>query len=125
MNKWVALIFVLLLAGCSVGAPDYSGQWVGSVFDSVGGAGTGNITIAQSGSQITGSWQIGFGSLVNSGSLQGVVSGNSISAQLYPSRADACPYTLTATRSGNTLNGNYSAFSCTISISGTFTGTRQ
>ena len=125
MQRLLVLALALLLSACGVGGSDYSGSYVGSVVDTVGGAGTASITIAQSGSQLSGSWQIGFGSLVNSGSLQGVASGNSVSAQLLPSRAGACPYTLTATRSGNTLSGNYSAFNCTQPLSGTFTGTRQ
>ncbi len=83
------------------------------------------VDLAQSGSQLSGSWQISFSSQSNSGSLQGVVSGNSVSARLLPSRVGACPYTLTATRSGNTLSGNYSAFNCTAALSGTLTGTKQ
>jgi opacity protein-like surface antigen len=125
MKTLLALVVVLLLAGCSSSSADYSGQWVGTVSDTVGGVGQGNLTISQSGSQLTGSWQIGFTGGLNSGSLQGTVSGSSVSVQLYPSRPDACPYNLTATRSGDTLTGNYAAYNCSISISGTLTAQKQ
>ena len=125
MQRWLVLVLVLLLSACGVGGSDLSGSYVGSVVDTVGGSGQGTITLAQSGNQLGGSWQISFSSLSNRGSLQGVVSGSSVSPQLYPSRPDACPYTLTATRNGDTLRGNYSAFNCTAPLSGTFTGTRQ
>jgi len=95
------------------------------VNDTVAGPGQGNLTISQSGSQLSGSWQIGFGTGVSSGSLEGTANGDSITAQLYPSDPTACPFNVTATLSGDTMNGNYAAFDCTGAISGTLSMTRQ
>lgn len=125
MKRIAVLALMVVLAACGMSGPDYSGQYVGNVVDAVGGAGDATITLSQSGNQLTGAWQISFGSGRNSGFLQGVVNGGSISAQLYPSRSDACPYDLVATRSSNTLSGNYAAFNCTVSVSGTFVGVKQ
>lgn len=124
MKRLLALIVVLLLAGCS-SVPNYSGQWVGTVNDTRAGLGQGNLTISQSGSQLSGTWQIGFGGGVNSGYLEGTVNGSSVNVQLYPSNPAACPFNVIATRSGDTLVGNYAAFNCTGSISGTLTVMRQ
>ncbi len=93
--------------------------------DSVAGVGQGNLAISQSGNQFTGSWQISFYSGVNSGSLQGTASGNSVNVQLYPSDPTGCPFNVTATRSGNTMTGNYAAFDCTGSVSGTLSVARR
>lgn len=115
---------VLLLSACS-STPDYSGQWVGGANDTIAGFGQTNLTITQSGSQLSGSWQIAFREGVNSGSLQGTASADAVTVQLFPSNPNACPFNVTATRSGDTMNGNYSSFSCSRPISGTLSIERR
>lgn len=123
--KYLVLLGILLLLSACSSVPDYSGQWVGGANDTRAGYGQASLTISQSGSQLTGSWQIGFGGGVNSGSLQGTASGNAVNVQLFPSNPSACPFNVTATRSGDTMNGNYAAFNCTGAISGTLNVTKR
>ena len=124
MKRLFVLMVIMVLSACS-SMPDYSGQWVGSANDTRAGYGQVDMTVSQSGSRLTGSWQIGFEAGVNSGSLDGTVSGNAVNLQLFPSNPNACPFNVTATRSGNTMNGNYASFDCAASVSGTLSVTRQ
>jgi len=67
MKQPFALALVLFLSSCGmVGSFDYSGQWVGTVSDTVGGAKVGKPH-QPVGSQLTGSWQ---SAAANSGSAR-------------------------------------------------------
>lgn len=135
MNKFRLAFFALLaatvLTACgtstSGGSASYnhSGSWAGTIQDSV--AGTGNVTVSmtQSGSDLAGTWQAVFASGTNGGTAIGVVNGSQVVLELYPSSASACPFNVVATRSGDTLSGNYSAFNCTGTITGTLSITKQ
>jgi hypothetical protein len=77
--------------------------------------------VTQKGSELAGTWQAEFNEGTNGGSAVGVVNGNEVVLELHPSQATACPYNVVATRSGDTLSGNYSAFNCTVTVTGTLT----
>lgn len=124
MKRLFGVILVLFLAACA-SAPNYTGQWIGDVNDTLAGYGQGNLSINHSGNELSGTWQIGFASGINGGSLQGTVNGNAVSIQLYPSNPNACPFNVTASLSGNTMVGNYASFNCTGVISGTLSMSRQ
>lgn len=119
----LALLLTVLSACTSGGggpaAFDYSGQWTGTIQDSIAGTGTVSASLAQSGNQLGGTWSATFNAGNNGGSLTGVITGNSVVIELYPSNPSLCPYRVVANRSGSSLTGDYSAFNC----SGTITGT--
>ena len=134
VQLFLAVTFVAFLAACSSGGSsrdfaeqfDYTGQGEGRVSDSVAGLGSANLTISQSGSNLTGAWQIAFDAGGgNSGSLLGIASDGAATIELYPSDPLACPYNVVATRSSSSMEGNYAAFNCTVSVSGTLSVTRR
>ena len=126
-----ALILVGALAACGSGgggstAFNHSGNWSGTLNDSLGGPGTTTVTMSESGTQLLGTWQATFAAGgTNSGTLQGVVRTNDVLIELYPSNPSTCPFALVAQRSGSTLSGTYAAFNCTIAVSGTMSITKQ
>jgi len=126
----VALALLSLLAACGntgggVASFNYSGTWVGTIVDSVGGPGTIVTTMSQSGSDIVGTWQATFASGNNGGILAGLIRTNDVLVELYPSNPALCPYAAVAQRSGSTLSGTYAAFNCTEVVTGTLSITKQ
>jgi hypothetical protein len=122
------LVFLTACGGGSGGgtpAFSYSGEWSGTISDSLAGSGTVTLTIVQSGSNVAGTWQATFAGGSNSGNLVGIVDSTQAIFELNPSDPTACPYDVVATRSGSTMTGTYAAFNCTISISGTLSVTKQ
>lgn len=119
------LAIVLLLAACQSTSFSYSGSWKGSILDSVAGPGTVTVSMTEAGSDIVGTWQAVFSSGSNGGSLTGVINGSSVVIDLEPSNTSACPYNVVANRSGSTVSGNYSAYNCTGTITGTLSITKQ
>lgn len=122
----ILVTLALLLAACGSNTSgsasfDHSGTWTGTIEDSVAGTGSATVTLTQSGSDLAGTWQAIFSEGSNGGSAVGVVNGSEVVLELYPSETSACPYNVVATRSGSTLSGNYSAFNCTASVTGTLT----
>ena len=123
--RLAALVLVFVLAACAPGSSfNYSGQWTGTIQDSLGGPGTISASIAQSGRNLTGTWSATFNSGNSGGSLTGVVTGNSVVVELEPSNRENCPFRLVANRSGNTMSGDYSAFDCTRTVTGTISLTK-
>ena len=125
----VLLSLCLVAAQCtdSPTSPSASltGTWTGTIQDSLVGAGTARVTLAQSGSSLSGTWSFTAGADTNSGSLSGSVTGSSLSAMLTPSVPTSCPFQVTATINGNTISGTYAAVNCTVPISGSLSLTRQ
>lgn len=120
----IALSTLLAACGSSGGGSasfDYSGTWTGTIQDSVAGQGNVTLTMTQNGDDLAGTWESTFAEGTNGGSAVGVVNGNEVVLELHPSQATACPYNVVATRSGDTLSGNYSAFNCTANVTGTLT----
>jgi hypothetical protein len=105
---------------------NFNGNWVGAVQDSVVGQGLARLTLTQSGSTVTGSYATSYPNpnYNGGGNFSGQASGSSISGTIQQSVATACPYTVNATLSGNTISGTYAAFNCTSVDTGTFSLTR-
>lgn len=120
-SVFVGLFALLALSACSgMGEYNYSGSYVGTVNDSAAGAGTMNISISQSEDRLAGTWQASFStSGSNGGSLLGIVDGDSLILELYPSVPTACPFNAVVNRNGDTLSGSYSAFNCSVTGTGT------
>jgi len=125
----ISLTAAIALTACvssgGLAGYNYSGSWAGAIEDSVAGSGSVTVTVTQSGADLAGTWQAVFDSGTNGGSAIGIVNGSQVVLELQPASATACPYNVVATRSGDTLSGNYSAFSCSISITGTLSITKQ
>lgn len=125
----VIVVLLLALAACTSGtgpvAFNYAGQWSGTIQDSLAGNGIVSATLTQSGSDIGGTWQATFTGGGNGGTAVGAINGSQVILELYPSNVAACPYRVVATRSGSMLSGNYAAFNCTGTITGTLTISKQ
>lgn len=118
----VGLTVVLTACGSSGGGPagfSYGGQWSGSIQDSMAGFGAVTVTLTQSGSSLAGTWQANFAAGSNGGSASGTINGNQVILELHPSNVTTCPFRVIANRSGSTLSGNYTAFNCLDTVSGT------
>ena len=94
----------------SPSAASFTGTWAGTA--NPDGATTGNLQLkmAQSSSQLTGTWTITFSSASqnNGGTLTGsVTNGSTMSVNLYSSVATDCPLTVSGTLSGtrNAVDG--------------------
>lgn len=118
----------LAMAGCTSGTGQpafiYAGQWSGTIVDSLAGNGVVSATLTQSGLDIGGTWQATFASGNNGGTAVGAINGSEVVLELYPSNVSTCPFRVVATRSGSTLSGNYAAFNCTGTITGTLSITK-
>jgi hypothetical protein len=127
----VGIVLSISLAACGgtggLGSFNYSGSWAGSMQDSIAGAGTVSASMTQSGSGFVGTWAANFAGtdFDNGGSLQGVVNDNSVVIDLQPSNPSACPFNVVANRSGSTLSGNYAAYNCTVTVTGTLNIQKQ
>ncbi len=108
-------------------ASDLSGTWSGTVSDAVTGQGTARLTITQSGSSLAGTWTTTYANAANnnSGSLTGTATGANVTATLIPSSPTACPFTATATRSGNAITGTYTTFNCAVAVTGSISVSKQ
>lgn len=121
-----ALALMFLLAACQSSAGfSYGGSWVGTINDSVAGRGTMTVSMSQFGSQVKGSWTATYASSAAGGSLTGTVSGTSVVMSLVPSNSSLCPYNAVTNLVGSTLSGNYTAYNCSKTITGTLTITKQ
>ena len=134
-SRFAAALLLVIVAGCGGGnstptastTTSVDGTWAGSVQDSLAGAGTVRVTLASSGSLVTGTWGATFPDPAynTSGTVNGTSTATSLSLTVTPSVAGACPFTFTATRSSNQLSGTYATFDCNVSVSGSATVTRQ
>lgn len=124
------LVLALMVAGCdnpSKPSGPLTGTWSGTLTDSVVGAGTVRLTIAQSGQSLTGSWGSTFSdpTFNNSGTLTGTFSGSAATITLSPSSPTTCPFFVTATVSGSAMTGTYAAINCTVAVSGSVSVTKE
>lgn len=110
-----------------------SGNWSGTIFSTLDGAGTLNFTLAQSGSTITGTSQAVYPDLgVGNGSLSGSLNNLSITATTASNGfaalgVNGCPSNVTAVvnSAGTQISGATATFDCTAAISDTFNVTKQ
>lgn len=110
----------LLLAGCGDADP-LDGTWTGAFRDGVALLGGGHLSFAQSGSSLTGTWEVTFGAsspFNDRGTVSGTVEANVIAVILTSARG-RCPLALAATRDGDRITGSYMAASCSYAQSGT------
>lgn len=126
---FAGLLTVLTACGSTGGGGpsgfSYGGQWSGTIQDSVAGPGTVTVTLTQSSSTLSGTWQAAFTAGSNGGSAVGTINGNQVVLELHPASVLVCPYRAILNRSGNTLSGNYTAFNCLDSVTGTVTITKN
>jgi hypothetical protein len=117
MPRRLGLLLILagpaLNASCGGDDESLTGVWTGAVRDSLAGSGGVTLTLFQSGSDLEGTWEMVFAStshLDAGGTLTGTVQGSLISATL--ASRGACNYSLTATSSGDRIQGTYAAGDC-------------
>jgi hypothetical protein len=132
--RFGACLLALTLVGCSNlnnllnllnpsnGA--LSGNYTGTIQDSVLGAGLLVFSLTESGSTVTGTYSTQFPAGTISGSISGTVNNNgaSLSATLTPSASTVCSSNLNGTISSNSSNisGSYAAIACPASETGSF-----
>jgi len=127
-------IVLALLMGCGGGsssptAPStlsVAGTWNGSISDAIEGTGSAQLTIAQTGTSLSGTYGVNYPNIGNtSGTFTGSISGASMSATLTPSIPTVCTSAVTATVNGNQITGTYAATNCSASDSGSINLTKQ
>lgn len=130
MNRALIVTVFLFVAACGGGATapsapstaSIAGTWSGTVTSNIeAGAFPTRVTLAQTGSNLSGTWSSG----ANSGSLTGALNGSGVSMTMEPSDPRTCPFRMTATVAGSRMTGTYAAFNCTVAASGGITMTRQ
>jgi len=129
-----ACILVLTLISCggdggnSSPFGSVSGNYAGTIQDSVAGAGTVKGTLSESGSSLSGTFQATSANQQQflSGTVSGTINGTSITLTFTPSVPTSCPANITLNQvSATQLTGTYAAFNCTQADSGTINVTRQ
>ena len=136
--RFGACLLALTLVGCSnlnnllnllnPSSGPLSGNYTGTIQDSVLGAGLLVFSLAESGSTVTGTYSTQFPAGTISGSISGTVdNGASLSATLTPSASTECSINLNGTISSNSSNisGSYAAIACSPSETGTFNVTHS
>lgn len=126
-------IAALVLSSCGGGgspsAPtvmQIAGTWAGTITSNqVSGNGPARITIAQSGTSLTGTWNATGPGGPDSGNMSGSISGSSVSMNLASSVPTNCPYTVTVTVGGTSMTGTYATANCTVAASGGINLTKQ
>jgi hypothetical protein len=112
-------------ASTSTATPSSStlaGTYLGTAQDTAGGNGGLTIVLTHSGTYVTGTWR---GAEPWWRALNGTVNGGAIAATLLPSASTACPYTLTASVSGDHFTGTYTSFNCPVPVTGAVDATRR
>ena len=139
MYRRTAFAFLLTLVACGASAAckgssspngpstsSVSGTWTGSITSNqAAGSGPARVTLSQTGNNLSGTWSVTGPNSPDSGSLTGSINGSGVSLTLSPSVPTNCPYTVTATVSGNSMNGTYAAFNCTLAVAGGVALTKQ
>jgi hypothetical protein len=117
----------LALVGCG-GDDDednLSGNYRGTIQDSLAGTGTLTATLVQNDSTVTGTFQTSFPLGNGGGSVSGTRSDDALTLTITPPQPIACPLNVTAIIDGDEIQGTYVAFNCAVAETGSFTLTRQ
>ena len=133
---YVVFVCVLVLTLTSCGGDggnsspfgSVSGNYAGTIQDSVAGAGTVTGTLSESGSSLSGTFQATSANQQQflSGTVSGTINGTAITLTFTPSVPTSCPANITLNQVSDTqLTGTYAAFNCTQADSGTINVTRQ
>jgi hypothetical protein len=117
----------LVLVGCGGdGAEDdVSGNYQGTIQDSLAGSGTMTATLAENDSTVTGTFATSFPQGNGGGSVSGSRTDNALTLTVIPAVGTACPVNVTATIDGDEIRGTYAAFNCNVPETGNFTLTLQ
>ena len=118
----VATLLLLSLGGCKDSSPTVvAGTYTGTATGARNGFGfTDNITftLAQNGSQITGTWA---SNALTSGSITGILSGSTLNGSLTQTNCSgSLPANAQVENSGKHLSGVYSGAVCGQTVSATF-----
>lgn len=104
----------LVQASCGTTSPttngELPGRYTGTVQSPVSpSAGSMNVVLGQAGKSVTGTWNTDFepGHIVNVGTVEGAVQGNSVTMLLVSDSTEACSYIATASFDGVHLSGTY------------------
>jgi hypothetical protein len=108
-----------------------SGTWSGAVADAILGGGTLSLNLNQYGDSVNGTWGLTFPNSNDDlvGTALGTVGGSTLTVLLKPLGGSTCqygPFELTATVTAGSMSGKLTeAYPCSVSDSGSFTGTKQ
>ncbi|HMF61312.1 MAG TPA: hypothetical protein VK595_13120 [Vicinamibacterales bacterium] len=132
MKKLIPLALLLALAACGSSSPtapsvlQLAGTWKGTISDAaVPGSGPAQMTIAQTGSALSGSWNATGPFSTNTGQFTGNVSAASVVMTVTSSVSGSCPLTLNGTVNGAQMTGTYATFNCTSAGGGSFSLTKE
>lgn len=116
----VALGLVLLLGACKKEDDTFAGTYEGDAVDSQSSSNVKQFTlrIADSGSSVSGNYQIKAVILDVSGTVSGSINGSELTLTLTPNAGD-CPYRITGRWSDRRITGTYAAFNCFVRSDGT------
>ncbi len=108
-------------------AANVAGTWAGSSTSNLtSGSIRLTITIAQTGTTLSGSWASSWPDPMsdNAGTLSGTVTGSTVLVTLNSGNPRLCSASATGVLSGNTMSGSYAAIFCSVANGGLFTITR-
>ena len=135
-TPWVRILGIGLLAawpsGCghsptSPSVISVAGTWVGTNTNSLSpGSRPAQATIAQSGTNLSGTWSATTPGGTDSGPLSGSIAGNTLAISFFSAVPQgACHYEVSTTVSGNQMTGTWTTVSCVTPANGTITLTKQ
>jgi hypothetical protein len=97
----------------------------GTIQDSLAGPGTITVTLVQTGSTVTGTFQTSFAAGTSGGNLSGTSDDDTFMLIFTPSQPLGCPLNVTAIIEndieGDEIQGTYAAFNCPVVQTGSFT----
>jgi hypothetical protein len=132
MRRLVVIVVALLVSTCGGSSPsspslNLSGNWSGTIVDSLAGTGVLHMTVAQSGSSLTGTAASVYPTGQGGGSFAGTLNGTNITGTTTPSVPTLCPSNFTAVvnSAGTQLSGTLAAFNCTVPETATLNLTKQ
>jgi len=119
-------VLALGVVGC--GGDDehnLSGNYRGTMQDSLAGTGTITATLVQTDSTVTGTFQTSFPEGHGGGNVAGRRRDDALTLTVTPPQPPACPVHVTATIDGETIQGTYATVDCPMVETGTVTLTRH
>ncbi|HYK53160.1 MAG TPA: hypothetical protein VEV38_06490 [Candidatus Eremiobacteraceae bacterium] len=131
----IVIFGVLLVAaacgGNNSGAPasnGLTGNWHGTVQDSLFGTGQVSFQVTQTGSNVAGKWTMTFSNPPNDGAgdVSGSTSGASVQMTFAPASPNPCTTFVTGSvaAGGDQMSGTYNNGNCPNQESGTFTASK-
>lgn len=128
----------LLGRACGAGVADacqqlkaltpFSGSYVGTATDTLGGEGVFRATVRQEGDRLVGTWQATWPQVNqdSGGQLEAAINGSAISGTLSSSVPGMCPLQFVGALAAETLSGTYSSVApCPAVVTGSFRAARR